>query len=223
MQYLWRIRSVPRLTYWGRDKMARHFPDDIFKWIFLNENVWISINISLKFVRKGPINNIPTIVQVMAWRWPGDKPLCEPMMVRLLMHICVTRPQWVNETCLLGPYITSQLCVELITTKKSAYIFYAKDAVCAACVDILHLFKCNFYRKVKPAWIHEWKHIDCKYDNFIWIYYIMFCVMLINPYTMHINPYISGLHHWHLSNFPTCSHWWREPGPWSNIKMSSYQ
>ena len=32
----------------------------------------------------------------MAWRWPGDKPLPEPMMVRLPRHICVTRPQWVN-------------------------------------------------------------------------------------------------------------------------------
>ena len=29
---------------------GRHFPDDIFKCIFLNENVWISIKISLKFV-----------------------------------------------------------------------------------------------------------------------------------------------------------------------------
>ena len=73
-----------------------HFPDDIFKWIILNENVWISINISLKFVPRGPINNIPTLVQVMAWRRPGDKPLSEPMMVRLPTHICVTRPQWVN-------------------------------------------------------------------------------------------------------------------------------
>ena len=75
---------------------GRHFPDDIFKWIFLNENVWISISISLKFVPRGPINNISTLVQVMAWRRPGDKPLSEPMMVRLPMHICVTRPQWVN-------------------------------------------------------------------------------------------------------------------------------
>ena len=74
---------------------GRHFPDDIFKWIFLNENVWISINISLKFVPKGPINNNPTLVQVMAWRRPGDKPLSEPMMVRLPTRICVTRPQWV--------------------------------------------------------------------------------------------------------------------------------
>ena len=32
----------------------------------------------------------------MAWRRPGDKPLPEPMLVSLLTHICVTRPQWVN-------------------------------------------------------------------------------------------------------------------------------
>ena len=56
---------------------GRHFPDDILKWIFLNENVWISINISLKFVPRGPINNITTLVQVMAWRrqaiiWTND-------------------------------------------------------------------------------------------------------------------------------------------------------
>ena len=75
---------------------GRHFPDDIFKWIFLNEIVWISINISLKFVPRGPINNIPTLVQVMAWCRPGNKPLSGPMMVRLPTHICVTGPQWVN-------------------------------------------------------------------------------------------------------------------------------
>ena len=33
----------------------------------------------------------------MAWRRSGDKPLSEPMMVSLLTHICVTRPQWVNQ------------------------------------------------------------------------------------------------------------------------------
>ena len=75
---------------------GRHFPDDIFKCIFLNENVWISIKISLKFVSKGSINNIAALVQIMAWRRPGDKPLSEPMMVSLLTHICVTRPQWVK-------------------------------------------------------------------------------------------------------------------------------
>ena len=32
----------------------------------------------------------------MAWRWPGDKPLSEPVMVSLQTHICVTRSQCVN-------------------------------------------------------------------------------------------------------------------------------
>ena len=57
----------------------RHFADDTFKRIFLNENNKISIKISLKFVPNGPINKIPALVQIMAWRRPGDKPLPEPM------------------------------------------------------------------------------------------------------------------------------------------------
>ena len=71
-----------------------HFADDTFKRIFINENVRISIDISLKFVPKGLINNISALVQIMAWSRPGDKPLSEPMMVNLLTHICVTPPQW---------------------------------------------------------------------------------------------------------------------------------
>ena len=86
---------------------GRHFPDDILKWIFFNENVWISIEISLKFVPKGDINNIPVLVEIMVWRRPGDKPLSEPMMVNLLTHTCVTRPQWVNYYQLM--YISNHL------------------------------------------------------------------------------------------------------------------
>ena len=74
---------------------GRHFPNDTFKCIFLNENIYISINISLKFVPKVQINNIPTLVSIMAWHRPVDKPLSEAMMVRLPTHICVSRPQWV--------------------------------------------------------------------------------------------------------------------------------
>ena len=44
---------------------------------FLNENIWLSIKISLKC----PINNIPVLVQIMAWSRPGDKPLSKPMMI----------------------------------------------------------------------------------------------------------------------------------------------
>ena len=53
------------LTYAQTPKvepLKRHFADDIFKCIFLNENVWIPVKISLKYVPKGPINNIPALV-----------------------------------------------------------------------------------------------------------------------------------------------------------------
>ena len=76
---------------------GRRFADDTFKRIFLNENVRILIKIPMKFVPKGPINNYPALVQIMAWCRSGDKPLSEPMMVSLLTHICVTRPQWNNK------------------------------------------------------------------------------------------------------------------------------
>ena len=54
-----------------------HFTNGIFifRGIFLNENVWILIQIALKFVARGPINNISSLVQKMARCRPGNKPL----------------------------------------------------------------------------------------------------------------------------------------------------
>ena len=73
---------------------GRHFADDIFKCIFFNENGCILITFSLKCICKGAIDNNPALVQIMAWRRSGDKPLSEPMMIILTTHICVTRPKW---------------------------------------------------------------------------------------------------------------------------------
>ena len=84
--FLWQ-RGVRRLsnshnciwiavTHWGRDKMAAIFPTT-----FSNANIWISIKLSLTFLPKGPINNIPVLIQMMAWHRPGDKPLSEAIMV----------------------------------------------------------------------------------------------------------------------------------------------
>ena len=42
--------------------MATTLADDTFKRKFVNENILISIKISLKFVSKGPINNVPPLV-----------------------------------------------------------------------------------------------------------------------------------------------------------------
>ena len=111
--------EVAILCDWG---INRHpFADDTFKHIFTNENVRISINTSLTFVPKGLINNLPALVQIMDWRPPGTKPLSEPMMVWLLTHICVTRPQWVNINfeCLFHGQIFSQKYNETTTVSKS--------------------------------------------------------------------------------------------------------
>ena len=59
----------------------------------MHENIRISIKISLKFVPNVPISIIPALVQIMAWRRPGDKPLSEPIMVRLPTHKCITQPK----------------------------------------------------------------------------------------------------------------------------------
>ena len=62
--------------------MATIFADDMFRYISLNEKALISIKISLNFVLRGTISSIPTLVQIMAWRLLGAKPLSEPMLTQ---------------------------------------------------------------------------------------------------------------------------------------------
>ena len=103
------------LNAWRPRQDGCHFPDDLFKWIFFNECVWISIKISLKFVAKGPVNNIPALFQIMTWHRPGAKPLSESMIVSLVRHICVTRPQWVKITMLRSHYNMVQYNTNCLT------------------------------------------------------------------------------------------------------------
>ena len=67
---------------------GRHFPENIFKSIFFNENAYIWIKISLNSVTKGQINNILALLQKMAWHRPGNKQLSEPVLVSLLTLMC---------------------------------------------------------------------------------------------------------------------------------------
>ena len=71
------------------DKMAAILADNIFIYIFLNEIDKVLIQISLKLVPWSPINNKPALVQLMAWRQTGDKPLPDPMMTQFTWCIYV--------------------------------------------------------------------------------------------------------------------------------------
>ena len=98
----WSIVHIPFNTM-GPRQNGCHFTYDLFKCILFNENALILTKMSLNFVIKGPIKNIPALVQIMAWRRPGAKPLSEIMMVSLPRHIGVTRPQWVKDLTSLEP------------------------------------------------------------------------------------------------------------------------
>ena len=67
-------------------------------FFFLNENAWISLKISLKFVPKVPINNVPALAQIMVWHRPSDKPLSESMMVTdaYMRHSALNELRWVT-------------------------------------------------------------------------------------------------------------------------------
>ena len=101
----------------------RPFADDIFKCIFLNENEWILPRISLEFIPKVWINNIPALVQIMAWRRPGDKPLSEPITVSLLMHICVTWLQSVNHGQIGGKMRDYKYNFNTLRTRQNCHNF----------------------------------------------------------------------------------------------------
>ena len=81
-----------------RPRQNCHFPDDIFKCIFLNENVWISLKISLKFVPKVQINTIPALVNIMVW----SRVIIWTNAGNLMTHIRVTRPQWLKKKRVLS-------------------------------------------------------------------------------------------------------------------------
>ena len=61
---------------------GRHFTDDNFRCVFVNEKFYIFNKIALKFVLRGPIDNNPALAEIMAWRRIGDKPLSQPMLTR---------------------------------------------------------------------------------------------------------------------------------------------
>ena len=137
----------------------RHFADDIFKCIFFNENLWISIKVPLKFDLKSPINNNPALVQIMVWCRPGDKPLSEPMLIILLTHICVTRPQWVKLQRLAPTAILSMIVVfnQFLSLLRIINVSYS-EITFAQCRSIRNQVR---YETTRSWWRHQMEAFLC--------------------------------------------------------------
>ena len=86
----------------------------------------------------------------MAWRRPGDKPLSEPVMVSLLTHICVTRPQWAN-----GANISVHN-EKVIFDMISSNTLRPKQNGCRFADDILICFFSNENVWIKSYFIELW-------------------------------------------------------------------
>ena len=71
MKFHHRIVKTHKVVTLRSRQNGWHFADDSSKYIFLNENERNLNKNSLNFIPKGPVNNIPALVQLMAWRRPG--------------------------------------------------------------------------------------------------------------------------------------------------------
>ena len=98
---------------------GRHCADDTLKRIFLNENVRVSIKISLKFVPMGPINNIPALVQIMAWRRKATKATSHYVNQWWLDHRRIYALLGLNEI---------ELCIRLFFCYNNLHVNMAKHA-----------------------------------------------------------------------------------------------
>ena len=74
-------QHIEALTKWPTS-CSRHFQMKFIEWKCVNFS-----QMSLKFVPSGPVNNMSTLVQIMACRRTGDKPLSEPMLTLLRDHM----------------------------------------------------------------------------------------------------------------------------------------
>ena len=165
---------------------GRHFADDTFKPIFLNENVLISLKISLIFVPKVRINSSPALVQIMAWRRPSDKPLSEPMSGRSLTRICVTRPQWVNWLKCKFRSVTTNVFVSEITLYRETprnveeFCSHEKPLSWNRCYSFDHVFgKSNLTNLKLIYWIYTYMYVYEYIYEYTWYSYIKYILSLI--------------------------------------------
>ena len=74
---------------WSHEQNGHHFADNIFRFFFSFVQIIVClIQISLKDVPKGPVFNISSLVQGMAWFREVNKPIPEPMIMQFTDPYC---------------------------------------------------------------------------------------------------------------------------------------
>ena len=128
------VRQTPRQQWrWFTWRIINHWSqheiEAIFKCIFSNENVLIVIKISRKLVSKSPIKNIPALVQIMAWRRSGDKPVSEQVMIVQLTHISLNVLKWCEYLSHYYRSFHNSLTISYLISKQATDINISTDYV----------------------------------------------------------------------------------------------
>ena len=153
-----------------------------FSWMKMSE---FRLNFT-EVCSKGPIYNIPALVQIMAWR----RPLSEPVMVSLLTHRCVTRPQWVKTIkdpwwCLGSLHVSLLVgCIHSTPhnlasvnlpgdysgmSNEIQYLFACSCLLC--CTPVCDIWNPLDLRKKIYRWLRQWKYNivpHCKLNQNRW-------------------------------------------------------
>ena len=135
---MWLIQRHFFVNTLGPRQNDRHFPDDIFNCILLKENICLKFQIkcsklyNLQYSSIGLDNGLaPTRRQAIIWT-----------IYRLPTHVCVTRPEWVNQIIKIS--ICTQW-VKYMTTKHGElkcnyiFIFTIYFMVGNVCLVIFHI------------------------------------------------------------------------------------
>ena len=92
------------------------------------------------------MNNIQSLVQIIAWHLPGDKSLSEPMMVSLPTHICVIQPQWVKTA---GPALEGFINHNITGISQHNHIQYWHEIAFNRNINYLHQHVANAFWREK--------------------------------------------------------------------------
>ena len=194
---------------------GRHLPNNIFKCIFLNGNVWILTKISLRFVSMGPINNIPALVQIMSWRRPGDKPLSEPMLVRLLTHTVYPK-KYAHGFCfavLCCGYTLTDFPISIRLT--SLALWQSNDCPSASKATLMNMDK--YFMWIHYERLHN--HNKAKHNKTVCIFLGIYCICVIRPQCVstEISWTSIGIRTG-ISNYLQAKQWDIITHPWPNFK-----
>ena len=119
---------------------GRHFPDDIFKWIFLNEIIWISIKISLRLVPTGRINNIP-----------ADQATSHYLNQWWLVHWCIYASLGLNQLTTDYLPLCNNSCLSWVNNR-NVYSKFRRQKVVCNWVSVANSSGLEISRDITSCW-----------------------------------------------------------------------